>query len=61
VRDACAGRQAYWVCPLIEESRTALQLQAALATCESCDTASLSRASRVGLVHGRLKAAEKAR
>ena len=30
VRDACiAGRQAYWVCPLIEESET-LQLQTAL-------------------------------
>ena len=32
VRDACVeGRQAYWVCPLIEESE-ALQLQTALET-----------------------------
>jgi ATP-dependent DNA helicase RecG len=33
VRDACArkGAQAYWVCPLIEESET-LQLQTAIDT-----------------------------
>ena len=59
VRDACiAGSQAYWVCPLIEESEQ-LQLQTALDT-----HAALSRELpelRVGLIHGRLKAAEKAR
>ncbi|WP_153109504.1 ATP-dependent DNA helicase RecG [Propionivibrio limicola] len=52
-----AGRQAYWVCPLIEESEK-LQLQTALDT-----HAVLSRelaGLRVGLVHGRLKADEKA-
>ena len=59
VRDACvAGSQAYWVCPLIEDSE-ALQLKTALATYESV------RATfpelNVGLVHGRLKAADKAR
>ena len=54
---ACAeGRQAYWVCTLIEDSE-ALQCEAAEAT-----WASLSEALpgvRVGLVHGRMKAAEK--
>ncbi|HWQ38071.1 MAG TPA: ATP-dependent DNA helicase RecG [Burkholderiales bacterium] len=58
VRDAClAGRQAYWVCPLIEESE-ALQLQTAIETFEN-----LRRefpALRVGLVHGRLTNQEKA-
>jgi ATP-dependent DNA helicase RecG len=52
-----AGRQVYWVCPLIEESEK-LQLQTALDT-----HAVLSRelaGLRVGLVHGRLKAEEKA-
>ena len=50
------GRQTYWVCPLIEESE-ALQLQTATDT-----HATLSAALpdlRVGLVHGRLKQAEK--
>ena len=58
VREACgAGGQAYWVCPLIEESEQ-LQLQTVLDT-----HATLSREFpelRVGLVHGRLKPAEKA-
>jgi ATP-dependent DNA helicase RecG len=58
VRDACmAGSQAYWVCPLIEESE-ALQLQTAL------DTHAVLQQTfpelRVGLVHGRLKGADKA-
>ncbi|AMO98645.1 ATP-dependent DNA helicase RecG [Collimonas arenae] len=50
------GRQAYWVCPLIEESE-ALQLQTATET-----YATLAEALpdlRIGLVHGRLKPAEK--
>jgi ATP-dependent DNA helicase RecG len=58
VHEACrAGRQAYWVCPLIEESET-LQLKTAEETYArlSADLPDL----RVGLVHGRLKAAEKA-
>jgi ATP-dependent DNA helicase RecG len=57
VQDACnAGSQAYWVCPLIEESE-ALQLQTATETFENLkqNFAEL----RVGLVHGRMKAAEK--
>ncbi|WP_211160123.1 ATP-dependent DNA helicase RecG [Aromatoleum aromaticum] len=57
VRDAClAGRQAYWVCPLIEESE-ALQLKTALETFETL-TAALPEL-RIGLVHGRLKSEEK--
>jgi ATP-dependent DNA helicase RecG len=51
------GRQVYWVCPLIEESEK-LQLQTALDThaALSAELADL----RIGLVHGRLKADEKA-
>ncbi|OQW67847.1 MAG: ATP-dependent DNA helicase RecG [Proteobacteria bacterium ST_bin12] len=57
VREAClAGSQAYWVCPLIEESE-ALQLQTAN------DTFAHMQASfpelNIGLVHGRMKPAEK--
>ncbi|HEC19351.1 MAG TPA: ATP-dependent DNA helicase RecG [Gammaproteobacteria bacterium] len=50
------GRQAYWVCPLVEESEK-LQCQAAQETAEALQAA-LSDL-RIGLVHGRLKAAEK--
>ncbi|MFZ9150091.1 MAG: ATP-dependent DNA helicase RecG, partial [Burkholderiales bacterium] len=57
VRDACVdGRQAYWVCPLIEESET-LQLQTALDTYAHLQETFPEL--RVGLVHGRLKGAEK--
>ncbi len=58
VHNACAseGRQAYWVCTLIEESEV-LQCQAAE------DTAALLKEAliglRVGLVHGRMKSADK--
>ncbi len=58
VRAAAAdGRQVYWVCPLIEESE-ALDLQNALATFEQLrhDLPAL----RVGLIHGRMPADEKA-
>jgi len=59
VHDACvAGGQAYWVCPLIEESEQ-LQLQTALDT-HAALSAELPDL-RVGLIHGRLKGAEKAR
>ncbi len=51
------GQQAYWVCPLIEESET-LQLQTATETLEQLQAA-LPELS-IGLVHGRMKAAEKA-
>ncbi|MES2182339.1 MAG: ATP-dependent DNA helicase RecG [Pseudomonadota bacterium] len=57
VREACKqGNQAYWVCPLIEESE-ALQLATAN------DTYALMQSEfpelKVGLVHGRMKPAEK--
>ncbi|QWE06343.1 ATP-dependent DNA helicase RecG [Polynucleobacter sp. JS-JIR-5-A7] len=51
------GLQAYWVCPLIEESE-ALQLQTAVESFEQL-TQALPE-FKVGLVHGRLKAEEKA-
>ena len=54
---ALEGRQAYWVCPLIEESEV-LQLQTATETYETLAAALPDL--RVGLVHGRLKPAEKA-
>ena len=57
VRDACMeGRQAYWVCPLIEESE-ALQLQTAMDTYETLRAAFPDLA--VGLVHGRMSSADK--
>lgn len=57
IDQACrSGRQAYWVCTLIEESE-ALQCQAAEATAAAL-TQSLSQL-RLGLVHGRLTSAEK--
>lgn len=59
VRQACAqGKQAYWVCTLIEESES-LQCQAAE------DTATLLSETlpelKLGLVHGRLKSKDKNR
>ncbi|PHV10709.1 ATP-dependent DNA helicase RecG [Chitinimonas sp. BJB300] len=58
VRKVCSeGRQAYWVCPLIEESE-ALELQTAEDTHAALSEALAEYA--VGLVHGRLKSAEKA-
>lgn len=59
VRLACqSGRQAYWVCTLIEESE---ELE-----CEAAETTATNLAQalpglRIGLVHGRLKTAEKNR
>jgi ATP-dependent DNA helicase RecG len=59
VRDACGdGRQAYWVCTLIEESES-LQCEAAEETARLL-TDSLPEL-RVALVHGRMKEAEKTR
>ena len=58
VREAClAGRQAYWVCPLIEESET-LQLQTAIDTYQGL--LATFPELRVGLVHGRLPNQDKA-
>jgi len=58
VRQGCqAGKQAYWVCTLIEESE-ALQCQAAETT--ATELAEVLPELRIGLVHGRLKPTEKA-
>jgi len=53
---ALSGRQVYWVCPLIEESE-ALQLQTAVET--HALLRELLPDLHVGLLHGRLKQAEK--
>ena len=58
VSETCrSGGQAYWVCPLIEESEQ-LQLTTAVET-HAALTAALPDLS-VGLVHGRLSASDKA-
>jgi ATP-dependent DNA helicase RecG len=58
VRTACAkGRQAYWVCTLIEESDV-LEAQAAEATADELHL--LLPELHIGLIHGRLKPGEKA-
>ena len=58
VRDeVAAGRQAYVVCPLIEETETKVA-RAAEAEAERLRTGELS-GYRVGCLHGRLKAAER--
>lgn len=58
VKNACLeeGRQAYWVCTLIEESEL-LEAQAAEVTCEELKIALPE--IKVGLVHGRMKGLEK--
>ena len=59
VRAACLeGQQAYWVCPLIDESE-ALQLQTTIETHETLCAAFPEL--KVGLAHGKLDSAEKAR
>jgi ATP-dependent DNA helicase RecG len=58
IRDELAhGRQVYWVCPLIEESEN-LDLKNATATHQELCAALPGR--MVGLLHGRMPAAEKA-
>jgi ATP-dependent DNA helicase RecG len=58
IRESCrAGRQAYWVCTLIEESES-LQCQAAEQT--AAMLGDLLQGLTVGLVHGRLKEEDKA-
>ncbi|HEY0662091.1 MAG TPA: ATP-dependent DNA helicase RecG [Lysobacter sp.] len=57
IRGACAeGRQAYWVCTLIDDSDEVIA-QAAQTTFE--DLSKRLPELRVGLVHGRMKASEK--
>jgi len=50
------GRQVFWVCPLVEESEV---VDHAAATERHAELAARLGGDRVGLVHGRLKAAEK--
>ncbi|MGH8493193.1 MAG: ATP-dependent DNA helicase RecG [Moraxellaceae bacterium] len=58
IRAQCAGgRQAYWVCTLIEESE---QLQAQAAEVTYTELQAALPEMRMGLVHGRQKPAEKA-
>lgn len=58
INEVCqGGTQAYWVCTLIEESET-LQCQAAEVTAHQL-TEALPKL-RIGLIHGRMKAHEKA-
>jgi ATP-dependent DNA helicase RecG len=57
IHDACtAGRQAYWVCPLIEESET-LELETATDTAQALHEALPEL--KVALIHGRMKPPEK--
>lgn len=59
IRHVCQqGRQAYWVCTLIEDSE-ALQLQAAEQTAEHLQE--VLPQINIGLVHGRMKTKEKER
>ncbi len=50
------GRQAYWVCPLIEESDV---LEAEAAETRTAELKKDLPGFRVGLIHGRMKAADK--
>lgn len=57
IEEACrAGRQAYWICTLIEESEQ-LQCQAAEKTAQEFQQ--ILPDIKIGLVHGRLKAKDK--
>lgn len=56
VRVNCkAGKQAYWVCPLVEESETLDAQSAELFYQDLCEHLDI----RVGLVHGKMKPADK--
>jgi ATP-dependent DNA helicase RecG len=57
IREACAeGQQAYWVCPVIEESKAGLQTAVATYEKVQAELAPL----HVALLHGRMPSAEKA-
>jgi ATP-dependent DNA helicase RecG len=57
IRSACAeGRQAYWVCTLVEESE---QLQAQAAESVHAELGEALEGLAVGLIHGRMKPADK--
>ncbi len=50
------GEQAYWVCPLIEESET---VDSSAASALAASLAAALPSVRIGLIHGRMKAADK--
>jgi len=54
--EAAAGRQAFVVCPLVEDSP---KIEAASATAEQVRLATLMPELRVGLIHGQLRASDK--
>lgn len=54
--EVAAGRQAYWVCPLVEESD---EIEATAAVRMAEQTRSLLPELRVGLLHGQMSAVEK--
>ena len=54
-RHISAGKQAYWVCPLVEESEASDQAAAE----DRAQTLRLRFGDRIGLVHGRMKGPEK--
>jgi ATP-dependent DNA helicase RecG len=54
-RHIAAGKQAYWVCPLVEESEASDQAAAE----ERAQALRLRFGDKVGLVHGRMKGPEK--
>jgi len=57
IRAACSeGRQAYWVCTIIEESE---QLEAQAAEVAHAELTAALPGLRIGLVHGRMKPADK--
>jgi ATP-dependent DNA helicase RecG len=59
VRDACrGGAQAYWVCPLIEESD---HLESQAAEPAAAALAEALPGLRIGLIHGRMSSTEKER
>ena len=59
IRAACGeGRQAYWVCTLIEESE---QLEAQAAEVAHAELVTALPDLRIGIVHGRMKPADKQR
>ncbi len=55
IKQCQQGVQAYWVCPLIEESEVLIAQAAEVTAQEFIENSNL----RVGLIHGRLKAKEK--
>ena len=55
-KEVAEGRQAYWVCPLVEEND---EIEAMAAVRMVADTRALLPELRVGLLHGQMSAAEK--